>query len=131
MSIAALLNVIAQVSPEGTDPLSRYLTVGGALSVAIVAALVVIRIQRTSVVDLRADREADRAEIEQLRADRDRDRQEMESLREDFRTAADEARQCRSARAGDRARIEALEHECADLQARLATLPPERGGTNQ
>lgn len=128
--VAALLNVVAQVS-EGTDPLSRYLTVGGALSVAIVAALVVIRIQRTSVVDLRADREADRAEIEQLRADRERDRQEMESLREDFRMAAAEARECRAARAGDRARIEALEHECADLYARLATLPPERGGTNQ
>lgn len=103
-------------APDGVE---RYLTVGGALGVAVMAALVVIRIQRTSVVDLRADRAADRAEIEMLRADRDADAKRLDAMQRQLEAVMLDNVQCRQARAHDEVRIAALERECARLRAQL------------
>lgn len=114
---ATTMLVVGQTTTA--TPLDRYLTVGGALGIAVVAAMVVLRIQRTSVADLRADRAADRHEIEELRADRDADRVTMDALREALTAARAEVSACHHERVALRSRIAALETEVDGLYRQL------------
>jgi hypothetical protein len=117
--------VFAQSSEvTNATPIERYITVGGALGVAITAALVVIRIQRTSVVDMRADRSADRSEILELRADRDADRTVIDAMRARLDVLTRENALCLAGRRADEQRIAALEAALAEHVAR--TTPPTK-----
>lgn len=111
-------DMLGQASPTLTGS-DRIFTYGGALAVAVMVAIVVLRIERWSVADLRRDREANREAIEELR-------DSLEECAERVLEANRQTQRLRRAADKDRkdcaAKLRLVEQQCTSLRIEIATL---------